>query len=111
MAMITATLASALIQVAAVTRRQVEAVKSWRQARRDYAALCEMDDNTLADLGLSRGDLRDATAAGFFGDPTVIVATRAAERGHGRRPQPTALVGPSLVPDVASPLARVAPCN
>ncbi|MFX5574630.1 DUF1127 domain-containing protein, partial [Acinetobacter baumannii] len=83
MAMITATLASAFFSVVAVARRQVQVLNSWRQARQDYAALCEMDDKTLADLGLSRGDLRDATAAGYFGDPTVIVATRAAERGHG----------------------------
>lgn len=107
MAMITATLASAFFSVVAVARRQVQAVNSWRQARQDYAALCEMDDKTLADLGLSRGDLRDATAAGYFGDPTVIVATRAAERGHGRRPQ-ASVTGPSIVPDVAAHLPRAA---
>ncbi|WP_170181920.1 DUF1127 domain-containing protein [Phreatobacter stygius] len=111
MAMITATLASAFFSVVGVARRQVQVINSWRQARQDYAALCEMDDKTLADLGLSRGDLRDATAAGYFGDPTVIVATRAAERGHGRRPQVVAVTGPSIVPDVVSHLPRVATCN
>lgn len=110
MPMFAAALSSAALSVVAVVRRQVEIIRNWREARRGYSALCEMDDRTLSDLGLTRSDLRDATAAGYFGDPTVVVAARAAERqGRRDRPRPHAVTGPSLVPDVAAALPRVVP--
>jgi uncharacterized protein YjiS (DUF1127 family) len=84
MPLITATLASALFAVAAIARRQVAAIGFWHRARRDYRILCEMDDNLLQDLGLTRSDLRDATAAGYFDNPTSIIADRAAERSGQR---------------------------
>ncbi|WP_168201612.1 DUF1127 domain-containing protein [Phreatobacter aquaticus] len=107
MTMFAVTFGSAVLSVASVVRAQVNAFNRWLEARRDYRALCEMDDKTLADIGLTRSDIRDATAAGYFGDPTVIVAARAVERG-AHRPQRHALnlTGPSLVPDVASGLAH-----
>jgi len=110
MPMLAATLSSAVLAAVAVVRRQVEIVRNWREARQGYVALCEMDDRTLADLGLTRSDLRDATAAGYFGDPTVVVAARVAERqGRHDRTRPHAVTGPSLVPDVAAALPRVVP--
>lgn len=111
MPMFVATLSSAILAVGSVVRRQVEAVRNWREAHRSYAALCEMDARTLADLGLTRSDLRDATAAGCFGDPTAVIAARASER-QGHRPAvsaPRQLSGPSLVPDVAAALQRTVP--
>ena len=109
MPMFAATLSSALISVVAVVRRQAEVLRNWNQARDDYRMLCEMDDKTLADLGLTRGDLRDATAAGYFGDPTVVIAARAAER-HGVR-RPVAFAGPSIVPDVTAAMPKAVACN
>jgi uncharacterized protein YjiS (DUF1127 family) len=106
MAMITATLASAFIAAVGFARRQVQTMTSWRQARRDYAALCEMDDKSLGDLGLSRSDIRDATAAGYFGDPTLIVAARAVERRHGRRA--VVVAGPSIIPEIGQAVPRPA---
>lgn len=111
MPMFVATLSSAILAVGSVVRRQVEAVRNWREARRGYAALCEMDARTLADLGLTRSDLRDATTAGYFGDPTAVIAARAGER-QGRRPAAVpvhGMSGPSLVPDVAAALPRTVP--
>ncbi len=111
MPMFAATLSSAVLSVVAVVRRQAEVLRNWREARESYRTLCEMDEKTLADLGLTRSDLRDATAAGYFGDPTVIVAARATER-QGRRPAaPKTLVGPSIVPDVAAGMPQPAACN
>jgi hypothetical protein len=43
-----------------------------------------MEERALRDLGLNGSDLRDATAVGLFGDPTSILASRAAQR-HRRR--------------------------
>jgi uncharacterized protein YjiS (DUF1127 family) len=50
------------------------------QARRDLAMLASLDDRGLADIGLGRHDLRDATAVGLGGDPTALLAERARER-------------------------------
>ncbi len=58
----------------------------WHRGRQGYARLCGLDDRALSDLGLTRSDLRDATATGFFDDPTTLVAARADERAGHRRP-------------------------
>ena len=76
-----------LSAITAVARRRVAAIRAWNRARRDYHLLCQMEESALRDIGLSRCDLRDATAVGLFGDPTSIVVDRAAERHrrNGRR--------------------------
>ena len=48
--------------------------------RRAMAQLGAMDDRELADIGLRRQDLRDATALSLSEDPTKMLAARAAER-------------------------------
>jgi uncharacterized protein YjiS (DUF1127 family) len=53
--------------------------------RRALAQLGAMDDRELADIGLRRQDLRDATAIGLGDDPTKMLAARAAERWLRRR--------------------------
>lgn len=59
--------------------------------RRVLAALAGIDDRGLADIGLSRQDLRDVTALPLARDPTPVLATRAAEREtlarRARRPE------------------------
>jgi len=52
------------------------------QARRDFAMLASLDDRDLADIGLGRHDLRDATAVGLGKDPTELLAARARERAR-----------------------------
>lgn len=52
----------------------------WLQARADHHRLCEMSERDLRDLGLRDSDLRDATAARFFGDPAGIIALHVEER-------------------------------
>jgi uncharacterized protein YjiS (DUF1127 family) len=68
----------------AAVRRSMTAIGAWYQAQRDYHLLCQMEESALRDLGLTSSDLRDATAVGLFGDPTSIIAGRAAERHHRR---------------------------
>jgi uncharacterized protein YjiS (DUF1127 family) len=60
-------------------------------ARRALSQLGSMDDRELADVGLSRQDLRDATALGLWDDPTKMFAERARER-HRRRPYAVASI-------------------
>lgn len=110
MPMFVATLSSSVLAAGAVLRRRVEAFRNWHAARQGYVALCDMDDRALSDVGLTRSDLRDATASGYFGDPTVLVAARAAERhGHRRSTHVGSLPGPSVVPDIDAALARMVP--
>ena len=54
-------------------------------ARRAMAQLGAMDDRELADIGLRRQDLRDATALSLGDDPTKMLAARAAGRWLRRR--------------------------
>jgi uncharacterized protein YjiS (DUF1127 family) len=52
--------------------------------RRDAGRLAGLDDRMLADIGLTRSDLRDAYAEPLWHDPTDVLARRAAERRSGR---------------------------
>ena len=46
--------------------------------------LAALDDRMLADIGLTRSDLRDAYAEPPWRDPSDVLARRAAERRVGR---------------------------
>ena len=48
--------------------------------RRDAFRLANLDDRMLADIGLSRGDLRDAYSGSLWQDPSELLARRAIER-------------------------------
>lgn len=52
----------------------------WLQSRRDHRILRDMSERELRDLGLRDSELRDGTAAPYFGDPTAIISLRAQER-------------------------------
>jgi uncharacterized protein YjiS (DUF1127 family) len=45
-----------------------QALRSW-QTRRQIASLTEFDDHMLADIGLTRGDVRDVLELPFSHDP------------------------------------------
>ena len=63
----------------------IAAIRRWHQRRRDYRILCEMDDNLLRDLGLTRGDLWYAMGR-CCDDATSIGDARAGERSAMRKP-------------------------
>jgi|AraplaMF_Col_mMF_1032025.scaffolds.fasta_scaffold00123_91 uncharacterized protein YjiS (DUF1127 family) len=75
---------SAFAAITAAVGRRVIGIGRWFRAQRDYRLLCQMDESALKDLGLRSSDLRDATAVGLFGDPTLLIAGRADER-HAKR--------------------------
>lgn len=81
---ITTTGSSAVTAMTAAAGRGLSMIRRWIRARRDYRLLCQMDENALKDIGLRSSDLRDATAVGLLGDPTLFMAGRAEER-HARR--------------------------
>jgi uncharacterized protein YjiS (DUF1127 family) len=71
--------------------------------RRDAALLTGLDDRMLADIGLTRGDIRDAYSEPVWRDPTTILVSRVSERRVNRRRTPTGLesttvYAPSIVP-------------
>ena len=66
------------------------------KARDLLGALGGMSDRELADIGLSRGDVRDATAVPLDGEPSDLLSARAAER---RRPRTGAEVLPQRCGD------------
>lgn len=80
------------------------------QHRRDAAALAGMNDRMLADIGLTRSDLRDAFGQPLWADPTAILAARARERRANRRygthRGAANLPSPALVPDSGFSLPR-----
>ena len=53
--------------------------------------LTGLDDRMLADIGLTRGDLRDAYSEPVWRDPTAILVSRAQERRVNRRRTATGL--------------------
>src|SRR5947207_2882789 len=48
--------------------------------RRDLSQLADRDDHLLADVGLTRDDLRAAASAPFWSDPTDILERRVNRR-------------------------------
>ena len=67
--------------------------------RQDAAVLLCFDDRMLADIGLTRRDVREAFNEPVWRDPTDLLADRVAGRRPGRvKPRPAAV--PSIVPEV-----------
>jgi uncharacterized protein YjiS (DUF1127 family) len=52
---------------------------TWRH-RRDMALLAGLDERALADMGLTRTDIRDAVSQPLWRDPTAVLADRRSDR-------------------------------
>jgi len=79
------------------------AVTALINRRRAAHSLAKFDGRMLADIGLTRGDLRDAYSEPAWRDPTAILVSRAHERRINRRRTASGLSGkvfeaPSIVP-------------
>src|SRR5262245_57544713 len=66
--------------LATIAKRILRAVKNRRAAQ----VLARFDDRMLADIGLTRGDVRDAYAMSPWSDPTNLLRARALERRLAR---------------------------
>ena len=70
-------------------KRIAERIKN----RRDAMRLVDLDDRMLADIGITRSDLRDAYSGAPWRDPSELLARRATERRvHRRRVELTCAV-------------------
>jgi uncharacterized protein YjiS (DUF1127 family) len=107
-----APLARAVAAFAAVVVRRAKQVLRAARHRRDAATLAGFDDRMLADIGLTRGDLRDAMSIPLWQDPTPILVSRAGERRAARHRGGLAataaiVTAPSIVPHADA--AAIAP--
>jgi uncharacterized protein YjiS (DUF1127 family) len=98
-------LAEMIVNVATVLVVAARKVTQGYRNRREAALLAGLDDRMLSDIGLTRGDLRDAFSEPLWRDPTAILVSRAEERRRTRASVCKALrlsplVAPSVVPEV-----------
>jgi uncharacterized protein YjiS (DUF1127 family) len=97
-----------------VARRLVQFARAVKN-RRDAATLASFDERMLADIGLTRSDLRDALSEPLWRDPSAILVRRSVERRGARRRSAFGLPArvfdaPSVVPPPAgdaAPLTHV----
>ncbi len=94
---------SVFASAVAVLVTGLRAISRALKNRRDAAMLAGMDDRMLADIGLTRSDLRDAYAEPLWRDPTDRLADRVSEkrRYRPRRGDGPNMVSPSIAPDRA----------
>jgi uncharacterized protein YjiS (DUF1127 family) len=95
--------ARAVNALAGIAVERARSVLQMLKNRRDAVILAGMDEHMLADIGLTRGDVRDAFSEPVWRDPTAILVSRAHERRINRRRTSTGLTqksfdAPSIVP-------------
>jgi len=85
---------------ALVMNRIRQAAVAFRH-RHDAAILLRLDDRMLADIGLSRREVRAAFNEPLWNDPTVLLVNRIVRRRPGRVKSRNA-AAPSIVPEVGA---------
>lgn len=78
------TLVRAFVSLLALLTHWLKQVSRARRHRREAAVLAGLDRNMLADIGITRSDLRDAFSEPFWDDPTALLRERAIERRLNR---------------------------
>ena len=79
--------ADAIVTVSRAVANLPNALKAWRLRRQTYAELMALDDRTLADIGITRGEITQVAAGHYvpalrsgaakFGRPVLVGATNA----------------------------------
>jgi uncharacterized protein YjiS (DUF1127 family) len=93
-----------ILAAARIALRGVDRLLRAFKHRKDVSMLAGFDERMLADIGLTRSDVRDAFAEPLWRDPTAILADRAGERRSNRVPLAfrkgpiIAVTAPSIVP-------------
>jgi uncharacterized protein YjiS (DUF1127 family) len=75
-----ATLVRAFASLVAMVSYWLKAIARARRHRREANALAGLDRRMLADIGITRSDVRDAFSEPFWDDPTALLRERAMER-------------------------------
>ena len=73
-------LARAFASLLALMTYWVKAIARARRHRRQASLLAGLDRCMLADIGITRADVRDAFSEPFWEDPTALLHERAIER-------------------------------
>ncbi len=95
-------LVRAVASLLAVSAYWLKIVARARRNRRQASQLAKLDRRMLADIGITRADVRDAFSEPFWEDPTALLRERAIERRMNRpvvRPQG----GPRVASGVQQP--------
>jgi uncharacterized protein YjiS (DUF1127 family) len=77
------TLARIFASLLAMVAHWLKAFARARRHRHEAIALAGLDRRMLADIGISRSDVRDAFSEPFWEDPTALLRERAIERRWG----------------------------
>jgi uncharacterized protein YjiS (DUF1127 family) len=104
-----ATLSRAFASLLAVAAYWGKVVAKARRNRQEAKKLAGLDRRMLADIGLTRADVRDAFSEPFWEDPTALLRERAIERRINRgvsRTQRGARAEYSVRPETAVRPAR-----
>jgi uncharacterized protein YjiS (DUF1127 family) len=80
-----APVAHGFLVVGAFVVRWVKQLARALRHHRETAMLAGMDEHMLADIGLTRSDVRDAVSELPWNDPTALLRARAIERRLSRR--------------------------
>lgn len=103
-------LARMLLSLAGAARQVFKQLVRAYRNRSDAAILAALDERMLADMGLTRSDVRDAFAEPLWHDPTSLLRARALERRLSRHSVSLGLkyprVRPSGAADNAAPRPR-----
>ena len=74
------TLVRVFASVLAFVTRWLKELLEARRHRREANVLAGLDRRMLADIGITRADVRDAFSEPFWDDPTALLRERALER-------------------------------
>jgi len=99
----------ALTALGSHARRGLKRFADRLRNRRDAMRLADLDDRMLADIGLTRCDLRDAYAEPLWRDPTDVLVRRSVERRVSRH-QPALCCAAADQPSSWRDGARPAEC-
>jgi uncharacterized protein YjiS (DUF1127 family) len=78
------TLARAFASLLALVAYWLKEFGRARRNRREATKLAALDRRMLADIGITRADVRDAFSEPFWEDPTALLRERAIERRMSR---------------------------
>jgi uncharacterized protein YjiS (DUF1127 family) len=102
-------LARTITAFARIVVVRVRELVSAHRNRNEAAALAAFDDRMLADIGLTRSDLRDAMSAPLWHDPTNLLRARALERRLNRHRLSFGLREPRIAAPPLAPADGVSP--
>lgn len=74
------TLVRVMLALVALVTYWLKQLARARNHRREARMLAGLDRHMLADIGITRSDLRDAFSQPFWDDPTALLRERAIER-------------------------------